>query len=110
MPRIRTPSRPRLVLAVELADERCDALSDLVADRAHLLDPLAVRVVELPVDVTLPRDVRAPVAAAHRHDDVGPLRLRAVERRGAPARHVDAELAQRLDDLRMEARRRRAPR
>ena len=63
---------------------------------------LACRVVELPVDVPLARDVRARVAAAHRDDDVRPFRVCALEL----ARHAVCELGHQRGDLRVHVRRR----
>ena len=40
---------------------------------ADLVDRPALRVGQVPVEVALAGDVGALVAAAHRHDDVGPL-------------------------------------
>ena len=62
---------PRQQALLEL--QGIDAPRDLVARRADLVERPALRVREIPVDVALARDVRALVAAAHRHDHVGPF-------------------------------------
>src|SRR5204862_4888008 len=90
--------------AVELVRERLDAALDLVADPAYLVDPLAGGIRQLPVDVTLAGDVRAGVAAPHRHDDVGPFRVGALE----PVWDVIRELGHQLGNFRMHACRGRA--
>src|ERR1700690_1864298 len=58
-------------LHAQFGQEPADAPLDLVADRADLLDRLAGRVVELPVEVTLARIHRTCVAATHHDDDIG---------------------------------------
>ena len=58
---------------------------------------------EFPVQVALAGDVRAGVAAAHRHDDVGAFRELAGEPLWAAVGEVDAELAHDVDDLGMHA-------
>src|SRR6187402_2734699 len=83
---------------------------DLVADLADALERLAVRVVELPVDVALPGDEGAGIAAAHRHHHVRPLGVGAVELARDAVGDVDAELAHHVDDLRVHALRGVRPR
>ena len=60
--------------------------------RPDLFERPALRVGQLPVDVALAGDVRAGVAAAHRHDDVGAFGEFARERLRATVGEVDAEL------------------
>src|SRR5205823_3284389 len=76
-------ARPRLragsALLVELADKSVDPVVNVVADLPHLLERPAGGILELPVDVALAGDVRARVAAAHRHDQVGPFGIGALE-------------------------------
>src|SRR5918994_649094 len=61
------PLRDLAGLRVELVEERADPRPDRVPRRADLIDGPALRVVELPLDVALTRDVGAGVAAPHRH-------------------------------------------
>src|ERR1700748_2925041 len=79
-----------------------DALVDVVADRADLVDGPAGGGGQLPVDVALARDEWAFVAAAHGDHDIG----LGPELLGEPLRgavgEVDAELAHDLDDFRMD--------
>ena len=61
------------------------------------------RILEPPVDVALARQDRADVAAAHRHDHVRPGRVRlGLELPRRPAGEVVADLAHRLDHLRVQ--------
>src|SRR6266498_3925958 len=64
----------------ELPEERPYASVDLVADRPHLVDRLAGRVGEIPVEVALPGEDGTGVATPHRDDDV--CRLYGVRREG----------------------------
>src|ERR671910_1085698 len=88
---------------VELLHQPPHAAVDVVARGAHLLDGPALRVLELPVHVALPGDVRALVAAAHRHDHVGLLGQFARERARHAVAHVDVQLAHDLHHLRVHA-------
>ena len=90
------------VTGEQLGDEPLDAGVDLVADPAHRLDVLPGRVVELPVLVALARVDRAGVAAAHRDHDVGGADDLVGERLRELLAQVDAELAHRLDDGRVD--------
>src|SRR5919204_3059158 len=100
-PRCARSARARRL--VELADERVDAPRDVVARGANLVERPALRVLEVPVDVALARDVRALVAAAHGHHDVGALGELARQLLRDAIGEVDAELAHDLDDLGMDA-------
>ena len=84
--RAQDPSRARRA-------GRRSAAGDVVPDRADLVDRPALRIGQVPVDVALARDVRARVAAAHRHDDVGLLASSSVSRARDAVGEVDAELA-----------------
>src|SRR3954452_2979660 len=75
---------------VELADQLGDALLDVVARRADFVHRPSLRVGQVPVDVALAGDVRALVAAPHRHDRVRPLGELAGERARLAAHEVDA--------------------
>ena len=81
----------------------------LVAQSAHLAERHLRRIGQLPVDVALPGEHGTGIAAAHRHDEVGPLDI--VERDSArlAAFDVDPHLATRFDDLRVHAFRRVRP-
>src|SRR3954453_4997012 len=78
---------------VELPYERFDTLDDVVPGRPNLFDGSALGVFEVPVEVRLPGDVRARVAAAHGHDDVGSSGEIEGERLRLAVREVHAELA-----------------
>src|SRR5436190_1011808 len=79
-----------------------DATLDLVAQGSHVFERHHNRVLKIPVQVPLPRQYRARVAATHRNDDVRPLHILP----GNPARQAaverDSDLPHRLDDLRMQ--------
>jgi hypothetical protein len=77
---------------VEFGDERLDPLRDVVAGRADLLDRAALRVREVPVDVTDAGHVGALVAAAHRHHDVGPFGVLGAEQLRPASGEVDPQL------------------
>jgi len=79
-----------------LDQERTNPSVDVVDDGADLVDRLARRVDELPVEITLARIDRAGVTAAHGHDDV---RSRPVHRSGfgTPSRRRAALLQDRGD-------------
>ena len=53
-----------------IGEQRVDAAGDVIADRADLVKRTALGVGQVPLDVALAGDVRALIAAAHRHDDV----------------------------------------
>ena len=78
---------------MEARQQRSDPTLDLVADRSYRSDVPARGVVELPIDVALARDGGTRVAAAHRHDDVRPLDVGAVESARHALREVDPALA-----------------
>src|SRR5213076_2134922 len=54
---------------------------------------------QVPVEVCLPREDRARIAAAHAHDDVGPPDVLFRDRLRVSIGEVDAELLHRLEDL-----------
>ena len=87
-----------------------DALGDLVAGRADLLERAAPWVGELPVDVALAGDVGAGVAAAHRHHHVRLLGQLARQEPRPAVGEVDVQLAHDLHDLRVDALGRRRAR
>ena len=89
------PSSSRSSSATSAATRR--AMSSRVARTSSTGRPFGV--FELPVEVALAGDVRAGVAAAHRHHDVGLLGELAGEALGAAVGEVDPELAHDLDDL-----------
>src|SRR5438552_19013059 len=60
--------------SAELARERPHPIRDLVTDHAHLLHRQALRVRQVPVQVSPPRDVGAFVPASHRDDHDRPFR------------------------------------
>src|SRR5918996_1221125 len=94
--------RRSVALGDELADQSLHALVELVADPPHRLEVLAGRVVELPVLVALARVDRAGVAAAHRDHDVGGPHHFVGQRLGEFLAHVDAELLERRDRVRVD--------
>ena len=87
---------------LQLGEQAADPALDLVADRAHRLDALARRVLELPVEVALAREDRAGVAAAHGDDDVGGLDGVGREHLRALVGDVDADLGHGLDGGRVD--------
>ena len=74
-------------------------MSDVVADTTDVLQRTSRGVVEIPVDVALAGDVRALVAAAHRHNQVGPRHVGPVEPVRLACRQVDPDLCHHPDDL-----------
>lgn len=66
---------------------------DVVAGAPDVVGTLAGGVLEFPVDVARAGDVGALVAAAHRHDDVGPLRERGRDFRRDAVGDVDVDEA-----------------
>jgi hypothetical protein len=89
---------------IELVRKLGDSATDLVSYGSHDLDRLTGWILELPVDVVLARNVGAFVAAAHGHDDVGPLHVLPVEGVRLLPGEVDVELAHRFDDCPVDAR------
>src|SRR5918996_4736122 len=88
---------------LKLGRELLHPSGDFVANAPDVSRPPPGGNGQVPVDVALARDVRALVAAAHGHDDVGPLGVGRLEAtRDAPA-DVDADLGERRHDLRMDA-------
>jgi len=87
----------------ELGDELRDPAFDVVAQHADLGEREAGRVGELPVQVGLAGDERTLVTASHGHDDVGPLGQAGVQTPRRPSAEVDADLAHRVHDLRVDA-------
>src|SRR5215831_8972887 len=85
---IRTSSRSPTVLA----DQVCHACLDLVADRAHGLDGLSFRVFERPVDPPEAWDIRASLAAAHRHEEGCTSGHRGRQELRLHARQIEPEL------------------
>src|ERR1041385_6238729 len=73
------------------------AAGDVVANLAHLFEAEAGRVDEVPVDVPLAGKDRARVAAAHRHDDLGPGDFLVGDRLRLAVGDVDVDLLERLD-------------
>jgi hypothetical protein len=78
------------------------ALVDLVADRPDLLDALAGRVRQLPVEVALAREDGARVTAAQRDDHVRRLDHLVRQRLGELHREIDADLDHRGDHGRVD--------
>ena len=72
------------------------ALGDEVADLPHLLDRLAGGIGDVPV-IDAGGDVRADVAAAHRHGPVGVQLHLDRQALGLVAGEVDSDLAHHLD-------------
>ena len=66
-------SPDRMSREPEPVDEVVDVPTDLVADRAHVVERATERVGDLPVHVTSAGVDRARIAAPHRDDDVGRL-------------------------------------
>ena len=96
--------------AVESGCQFTNPSVDVVTDRSHLVDRQPLGVLEVPVDVPPAGDVRAFVAAPHGHDHVGLFGQLAVERPRCAVGEVDVDLVHHLDDLRMDALRRRGAR
>src|SRR5207302_6589527 len=95
-------------LLAELGDELAHVAGDLVADLAHALDRLVLRIGDLPCDVALAGNDRTR-AVARGHDDVRPRHRLVVELAWNVVGRVDADLAERLDHLRMRRPARHAP-
>src|SRR6478672_10583716 len=96
------PSSPASTRGNELREQPADLLVDLVADGTNLLDGLSGGVFELPIQIPLPRVHRARVAAPHGDDDVDVLGQAVRQQLRHPSSEVDADLAHRLDDRRIE--------
>src|SRR5438876_8176260 len=79
------------------------AALDLVTDLAHRLEILPRGILEIPVDVALARNDGTGVAAAHRDDEVRPLRIRLLE----VLRNSLCQLGHQLCHLWMDVLRRR---
>src|SRR5207248_10372594 len=92
----RGDARERPDLAVERKAR--DAPGDVIPQLARVGETEPGRVGEVPLDVALPRDDRARVAAPHRHDEVGPFDVRALQAPGHATVEVDANLAHDVDD------------
>jgi len=88
---------------VQLGDELPNPPVNLVANLADPVQGLAMRIVKIPIDVPLSREVGTRVAAAHRHDDVGPLGVLVVERPGNSLAQIDADFPHHLDHLGVNA-------
>lgn len=58
---------------MEFGDELLNAVPDFVADKAHSIEALSSRIVQLPVEVAFASEERANVPAAHGDDDVAGL-------------------------------------
>jgi len=89
-------------LCADLQRQLGHATLEFVTDLAHRFGVLARGILQVPVDVALPRDDGAGIAATHRHDDVGPLGVGGVEL----LRHAIRELGHQLGDLWVHSRRR----
>ena len=85
-----------------------DVVSVVMA--ADFVERPAGGVLELPVDVALAGDVGALVAATHGDDEGGRLHVVLVELERHVAADIDANLAHRLDDRRVDVLRRAAAR
>src|SRR5206468_606067 len=94
----------------ELREQPAHPAVDLVPDGADLLDRLPGGIGELPVEVPLPWIDGARVAAAHGDHDVDVPRELVGENLRARFGQVDAHLAHRLNDRRVERARGLAPR
>src|SRR5882672_687832 len=87
----------------ELVEEVADTAFDLVPDRTDVVDILAGRVVEIPVEVTLAGKDRAGVAAAHRDDHIGGADDLVSPRLRELGRDVDASFGHRGHGGRVDA-------
>src|SRR5260370_9373283 len=86
-----------LGLESHLRDELLDAAANLVADRTDRVDAEALRVVEHPVLVALPRIDGARVATAHGDADVGGADDLVGPRLGELSANVDPDFGLRVD-------------
>src|SRR2546423_194724 len=93
----RKDTREKVSRARELVREISHAALYLVPDRANFLDRRARRVREVPVHIALPGKHRARVAAAHRHDDLGPLDILLRDPLRAPSGQIHPDLAHGLE-------------
>ncbi len=84
---------------VEFRDELVHALTDFVSDGSDLLKRLVFGVREVPVDISSAGDIRALVAAAHGHHDVGLLSKLVGEKLRLAVGEVNADLSHHLDNL-----------
>src|SRR5712692_38946 len=91
---------------VELFDKISHAGVDVVSYGADFSERPIRGIGEIPVDVSLARDVRALIAAPHGDNDIGPLGQIVGEFLGAIARNIDADFAHRIGDHRVDMLRR----
>ena len=90
-------------VCVEFVNETASPPGYLIAGSADLGEWASLWVGKLPIDISLAGDIRAGVAAAHRHDQIGPLGKLTGEQLGAALGQVDVKLAHDLDNLWMDA-------
>jgi hypothetical protein len=86
---------------IQLPNELVHTQVDFVADRAHGIQGLSGRVLEVPVEIPLAGDHRTLVAAAHRDHEIGLLGQLAGEGGWDAVGEVDAELVDDFDDFGM---------
>ena len=82
----------------ELGEERPDLSVDLISDGTDLVDASSRWIVELPIEIPLPREDRARVSAAHRDHDIRPFDGFLGEGLRILGGDVDPDLPHRLDD------------
>ncbi len=83
----------------QLNQELRDPTGDVIVKGAHLFQRATARVGEVPVDVSLARDMRALVAAAHGYDYVRPFRELPGQKPRPSFAEIHTYFRHRLDDL-----------
>src|SRR5689334_14313168 len=85
-------------------EQAADAIANLVANLADASEVLSFRILERPIVATQTGNDRTLIPASHCDQHLRLLRQRGCQLRGRRSSEVDADLAHRSDNFRMDAR------